>query len=161
LLAGSAGPAGGVNALEIADAVHVVVPPRWSVTVTTPSEPLIVLDVVEANCDPSDTPAVGALIDRAPAVSVNVAGVAAPIGTAGRKVAAVRRTTALARNTGFRILSPFSDARAGPDRPTQFVGLGITLGSMEPLYQIKLSWFIIPGLYRTNQLSGIICRTTD
>jgi hypothetical protein len=36
LLAGSAGPAGGVNAVEITDAVHVVVPPRWSVTVTTP-----------------------------------------------------------------------------------------------------------------------------
>ena len=37
------------------------------------------LDVVEANCDPRETPAVGALIDSAPAVSVNVADVTPPV----------------------------------------------------------------------------------
>jgi hypothetical protein len=80
LLAGSAGPAVGVKAVEIADVVQVVAPPRWSVTVTTPSDPEIELDVVEATCDPSDTLADGVLIDNAPAVSAKVIGVAAEAG---------------------------------------------------------------------------------
>jgi hypothetical protein len=77
LLAGSAGPDVGVNAVAIADVVHVVTPPRWSVTVTTPSEPEIELDVVLATCDPSETLVVGVLIESAPAVRANVMGVAA------------------------------------------------------------------------------------
>jgi hypothetical protein len=91
-----------VNAVEITDAVQVVAPPRWSVTVTTPSEPVIVLGVVAATCDPRDTFAVGALMDSAPAVSVNVAGVVA---LAGRAVAPKSTTPALTRNMSFRILS--------------------------------------------------------
>lgn len=63
LLAGSAGPAGGVNAVEITDTVQLVAPPRWSETVTLPSGPEIVLELVDATCDPSDTLPVGA---RAP-----------------------------------------------------------------------------------------------
>jgi hypothetical protein len=90
----------------------------------------MVLEVVEANCDPRETPAVGALIDSAPAVSVNVAGVAAATGTVAREVVAARTTTALAMNTKFRIVEPLSDARVGPERPTHFVGFGITLSSI-------------------------------
>jgi len=37
--------------------------------VTTPSGPDIVLEVTEETCDPSETPAVGALIDSVPAIS--------------------------------------------------------------------------------------------
>ena len=55
------------------DAVQLVAPPRWSDTVTTPSEPVIVLELFETGCDPSETLPVGALIDRPPAVSVKVA----------------------------------------------------------------------------------------
>jgi hypothetical protein len=83
------------------DAVHVVVPPRWSVTVTMPIWPLIMLEVVEATCDPRETAAVGALIDSAPAVSVKLTGVAA---AAGRAVAAVSVTTVPARTRSFRII---------------------------------------------------------
>jgi hypothetical protein len=36
--------------------------------VTTPSEPLIVLDLFETCCDPSDTPLVGALSVSEPAL---------------------------------------------------------------------------------------------
>ena len=63
LLAGSAGgELGGVNSVEITDVVQLVVPPRsWSVTLTTPSGPVIVLELVEATCEPRDTLAVGAL----------------------------------------------------------------------------------------------------
>jgi hypothetical protein len=83
LLAGSAGPAVGVNAVEMADVVHVVAPPRWSTTVTTPSEPDIELAVVEATCEPNETLAVGALMDNAPAVRVKVVGVAAETASVG------------------------------------------------------------------------------
>ena len=44
-----------MNAVEITDAVQVVTPPRWSETVTTPSEPVIVNELFETGCDPSDT----------------------------------------------------------------------------------------------------------
>ena len=44
-----------MNAVEITDAVHVVTPPRWSETVTAPSEPVIVLELFETACDPSET----------------------------------------------------------------------------------------------------------
>jgi hypothetical protein len=71
-----------VNAPEITDAVQVVGPPRWSETVTTPREPVIVLALVEATCDPNDTAPVGALIESAPAVRVNVAVVPALTGIA-------------------------------------------------------------------------------
>jgi hypothetical protein len=94
LAAGSAGPDGGVNAVEITDAVHVVTPPRWSDTVTRPSGPVIVLAVVDAICDPSETLAVGALIESPPAVSVNEVGVSAPAGTASAEAAAQVTPTA-------------------------------------------------------------------
>jgi hypothetical protein len=48
LLAGSAGPAGGVNAVAITDAVQLVATPRSSVTLAIPSGRLIVLALVEA-----------------------------------------------------------------------------------------------------------------
>ena len=67
--------------MEITDAVQVVVPPRWSETVTAPSEPDITLEVVDAICEPSETPAVGALIESVPDVRVKDAGVEAPAGT--------------------------------------------------------------------------------
>ena len=69
-----------MNAVEITDAVQVVVPPRWSDTVTAPSEPDIVLEVVDATCEPSEMPAVGALIESVPDVRVKDAGVEAPAG---------------------------------------------------------------------------------
>ena len=104
MLAGSAGPAGGVNAVEITDAVQVVAPPRWSETVTTPSGPLIVLDVIKETCDPSDTLSVGVLIDNVPASSVKVAGVAAP---AGITVVMATVVKAQARRRGFRMKGSF------------------------------------------------------
>jgi hypothetical protein len=52
------------------------------VMVTTPSRPMMMLDVVEATCDSSETLAVGELMESAPAVGVDVLGVAAPVGTA-------------------------------------------------------------------------------
>ncbi len=65
----------------------------------------IVLELVEATCVPSDTLPVGALIDSAPAVSVKLAGVAAP---AGRAVATPSVATRMARSKNFRIMSrPF------------------------------------------------------
>jgi hypothetical protein len=100
LLAGSAGPAGGVNAVEITDAVQVVVPPRWSETVTTPSGPDIVLEEIEETCDPRDTLAVGALIASVPATNWKVAGVAEPAGSA---ITAARAAKVLARNRSFRM----------------------------------------------------------
>src|ERR1700678_606583 len=90
------------------DAVQVVVPPRWSETVTSPSEPLIVLKTVDATCDPSDTPTVGALIDRTPAVRVKVAWVAAPAGRAVAIDATTKAEAALARAINFHVLDwPF------------------------------------------------------
>jgi hypothetical protein len=71
-----------VKAVTITDATQAVAPPRWSVTVMTPSCPLIVLALAETTCDPSETPLVGALIDSAPAVNVKVTGVPAPADTA-------------------------------------------------------------------------------
>ena len=67
-------------------------PPRWSETVTRPSWPEIVLEVVEAVCEPSETLLVGALIDSAPAVSVKVVGVSAP---AGRAIMAASAATTI------------------------------------------------------------------
>jgi hypothetical protein len=72
----------GVNAVEITDATQVVVPPRKSETVMSPSGPEIVFAVFDVPCDPSDTLAVGALIVRAPPVTVKVVGVAARAGVA-------------------------------------------------------------------------------
>jgi hypothetical protein len=64
-----------------------------------------VLAPVAATCVPSDTLPVGALIDSAPAVSVNVAGVVAP---AGRAVATPNSAKALARSKSLRIMkNPF------------------------------------------------------
>jgi hypothetical protein len=99
LIAGSAGPAVGVKAVEITDAVHVVVPPRWSDTVTAPREPDIVLAVVDATCVPSETPAVGALVESVPDVSVKDAGVTAPAGTT---MPTVRAPAVVRRRTSFR-----------------------------------------------------------
>jgi hypothetical protein len=82
----------------------VVVPPRWSETVTTPSDPLIVLETVDATCDPRVIGAVGALIESVPAVRVKVAVVAALAGGATTVAVAVSTAaTVLARSTNFRI----------------------------------------------------------
>jgi hypothetical protein len=102
LLAGSAGPAVGVNAVEITDAVQVVVPPRWSETVTAPSEPDITLEVVDATCEPSETPAVGALIESVPDVRVKDAGVEAP---AGRTRPTVTAPSAVRKRAHFRVIA--------------------------------------------------------
>jgi len=75
-----------VNAVAIADVVHVVVPPRWSVTVTTPMAPEIVLTAVEDTSVPRATLAVGVLIESAPAVSVKLIGVAAEADGAIKKI---------------------------------------------------------------------------
>jgi hypothetical protein len=88
--------------VEIADAVQVVVPPRWSETVTAPSEPDITLDVVDATCEPSEIPAVGALIESVPDVRVKDAGVEAP---AGRTKPIVTAPSAARRNKHFRIIA--------------------------------------------------------
>jgi hypothetical protein len=101
-----------VKAVEITDAVQDVAPPRWSETVTTPSEPVIVLELLAATCDPSDTLPVGALIDSAPAVSSKVAGVAAP---PGRAVAAATVAMVLAKTRSFRIF--VDPLRSGENHP--------------------------------------------
>jgi hypothetical protein len=100
-IAVTAGPLVGVNAVTITDATQLVAPPRWSVTVTTPRDPLIVLELLETACDPIDTLPVGALIDSAPAVSVNDAVVSARAGIAAAKASAEK---ALVRNKHFRIV---------------------------------------------------------
>jgi hypothetical protein len=100
-IAVTAGPLVGVKAVTITDATQLVAPPRWSDTVTTPRGPLIVLALLETACDPMDTLPVGALIDSAPAVSVNDAVVSAQ---AGRAAATARAAKALAKNKHFRIM---------------------------------------------------------
>ena len=92
--------------MEIADAVHVVVPPRWSVTVTVPIWPEIVLALVDDTCEPSDTLSVGVLIERAPAVSVNVIGVAADADGADRSTADNAKA-ALAAPRNFVFITTF------------------------------------------------------
>jgi hypothetical protein len=89
-----------VKAVEITDAVQVVVPPRWSETVTTPSGPDMVLEVTEETCDPSETLAVGVLMESVPAINWKVAGVAEP---AGRALTPARAAKELARNKSFRM----------------------------------------------------------
>ena len=89
-----------MNAVEITEATQVVAPPRWSETVTTPSEPEIVLELFDTVCVPSDTLAVGAEIDSPPAVRLNVAGVVAP---AGRAKAAVTVANVQARRKNLCI----------------------------------------------------------
>ena len=101
MLAGSAGPPVGVNAVEITEAVQVVGPPRWSDTTTVPSEPDIVLEVVDAICVPSETAAVGALIERVPDVNVNDAGVEA---LAGSTMPIATATAMERRRTIFRVM---------------------------------------------------------
>jgi hypothetical protein len=61
-----------VKAVEITEAVHGVVTPRWSEMLTTPSDPLIVMALFETDADPSETLVPGALITSAPGVSVIV-----------------------------------------------------------------------------------------
>jgi hypothetical protein len=105
----------GVKAVAITDAVQVVVPPRWSDTVTTPSKPLIVLERVDATCDPSDTLPVGALIESVPAVRVKLAVVVALAGGAAAvAVAASTAAAVLASSRNFRIsCGPFSVDNSG------------------------------------------------
>jgi hypothetical protein len=108
-----------VNAVEITDTVQVVAPPRWSETLTTPSGPAMVLEAIEETCEPSDTLAVGVLIDSVPATSWKVAGVAEPAGSA---VAPARAANVLARNRSFRILSwPFFRWREQAGKAAAFV----------------------------------------
>ena len=72
------------------------------------------LELFEATCDPSDTLPVGALIESAPAVSVKVAGVAAP---AGNAVAAASAAKVLARSKSFRMREPFHCRAWREDEP--------------------------------------------
>jgi hypothetical protein len=88
--------------VEITETVQVVAPPRWSETLMTPSGPDMTLDVIEETCEPSETLAVGVLMDSVPATSSKVAGVAEPAGSAVRPAKAVR---VLARSKNFRMLS--------------------------------------------------------
>jgi hypothetical protein len=60
----------------------------------------IVLEVIEETCDPSETLAVGVLIDSVPATSWKVAGVAEPAGSA---VTPARAAKVLARSRNFRM----------------------------------------------------------
>jgi hypothetical protein len=73
----------------------------------------MLVELAEATCDPSDTLAVGALMDSAPAVSVKLTGVeavAAPAGALQRMQAAADATAdALTRKTDLLIsMSPRS-----------------------------------------------------
>jgi hypothetical protein len=135
LLAGSAGPAVGVKAVAITEAVHVVAPPRWSVTVTIPSEPEMVPAFVEATCVPRDTPATGALIDKAPAVRVNEAGVAPPTDV----VPVMVTTTASAQTApqmrkNFRMATQAS-SREWPEIPlVALIAVGLRLSSIQRYY---------------------------
>jgi hypothetical protein len=105
-----------VKAVEMTDVVQAVAPPRWSVTVTIPSEPEMVLALVEAVCEPRETLAIGALMDNAPAVSVKVAGVAAPTGTVPAMARTAHTTTALEIHENFRITTQAS-SRGWPEIP--------------------------------------------
>jgi hypothetical protein len=80
--------------------------------VTTPREPVMLVELAEATCDPSDTPTVGALMDSAPAVSVKLTGVEASAGALQRMQTAADATAdALARKTDLRIsVAPCSRA---------------------------------------------------
>jgi hypothetical protein len=60
----------------------------------------MVLDVTEETCDPSETLAVGVLMDRRPASRVKLVGVAEPAGSAVRPARAAK---VLARSRSFRI----------------------------------------------------------
>ena len=90
-----------------------------------PSEPEIVLELVEATCDPSDTLPVGALIDSPPAVSVKATGVPAP---ADNAVVVASIAKLIPRNKSLRIMSrPFSDVRAEAGRAlalAYLIGIG-------------------------------------
>ncbi len=66
------------------------------------SEPDITLEVVDATCEPSETPAIGALIESVPDVRVKDAGVEAP---AGRTMPTVTAPSAVKRSTHFRIIA--------------------------------------------------------
>jgi hypothetical protein len=114
-MAGTAVLAGtGVNAVEMTDATQVVVPPRRSETVTSPSGPETLPDVFDVPSDPSDTLPVGALIVSAPPVTVKVAGVAAPAGGAVAPTrAAVRAAKVVARRQSFRVLRGSSGVVTG------------------------------------------------
>ena len=59
------------------------------------------LDVVEATCEPSETPVVGALIESVPEVSVKDAGVEAPAGTTMQMLKAL---SVAPRRTNFRTI---------------------------------------------------------
>jgi hypothetical protein len=60
--------------------------------------------LADATCDPSETPVVGALMARAPAVRVKDAGVAAPAGAGNSAIGAASAVNALATTNIIRDL---------------------------------------------------------
>jgi hypothetical protein len=123
-----------VKAVEMTDAVQVVGPPRWSVTVTTPRAPEMVPALVEATCVPRETLATGALIDKAPAVRVNVAGVAASTGTVPVIVTRENIQTAPEMHMKFRMTTQAS-LREWPEIPlVALIAIGLRLSTIQANY---------------------------
>jgi hypothetical protein len=112
LLAGSAGPPVGVNAVAIADAVQVVVPPRWSLTVTTPSAPEIVVETVDDTSEPRSAFADGVLIDNVPASRVKDIGVAAEAEDTAAMVAS-KESAAASEDNFFLVIAKTPNLRPG------------------------------------------------
>src|ERR1700689_1680216 len=88
----------------MAEVVQVVTPPRWSVTVTTPSGPEMVVAVVEETSEPRTAFSVGALIESAPAVSVKDIGVMADAGVTFNDIAS-RTHAAPSAGNSFDLIS--------------------------------------------------------
>ena len=103
-----------MNAVAIADVVHVVTPPRWSVTVTTPREPEMVVAVVEETSVPNAAFAVGVLIESAPAVSVKVMGVAAEAVGVHSTMANIERTANKEHCNFIVMRNPLASALSRP-----------------------------------------------
>jgi hypothetical protein len=66
----------------------------------------MLVELAEATCEPSDTPTVGALMDRAPAVSVKLTGVEAPAAPQRRQTAADATADTLAWKMDLLISMP-------------------------------------------------------
>jgi hypothetical protein len=103
----------------------------------------MVLESVDATCEPSDTLVVGALIDKAPEVSVKLIGVAADAGRA-HSSEPISMAVALIRQSDRTLISP-RNLRQDLDRSctaTNFTEANRSIPINEPLYQIYKSGYL-------------------
>jgi len=126
------------------DAVHAVVPPRWSETVTGPREPDIVLDEVEATCDPSETPVVGALIESVPDVNVKEAGVEA---LAGRPMPMLKALSPTTGRTNLRTISlPHLSHRERSQEMAPLSRLSSLESELNPIDLLVMTCYSVTGV---------------